>query len=335
MNAAVAMNTILDHVADGQDLTPEMARACFDHLFSGHCPPAQAGGLLLALRAKGETGLELAAAVQAALQQARTVSGLTRPRIDTCGTGGDNKSSFNCSTVVALYLADMGYDVVKHGNRAVSSSCGSADVVEALGLPFAEQENDVHSGLARSRFVFLFAPHFHPAFAKLEPIRKDLGVRTLFNLLGPLLNPARPTHQLLGVPRSQFMQPVADALTLSGIQRAAVVHGAGGYDELTPLGPNRCLVVDNGEVVRRDIDPAAFGIATCDEAALACRDKTEALEVVRALLQGRGPQAMQGMLALNLGVALFLLEPELSLDAAVARACEAVSRGISKEVACA
>ena len=335
MSTNVAMNTILDHVADGRDLAPEMAQACFDHLFSGQCPPAQAGGLLLALRAKGETGQELAAAVQAALKQARTVQGLTRPRIDTCGTGGDNKSSFNCSTAVALYLADMGYDVVKHGNRAVSSACGSADVVEALGLPFAEQEADVHTGLAQSRFVFLFAPHFHPAFAKLGPIRQDLGVRTLFNLLGPLLNPARPTHQLLGVPRTQFMRPVAEALALSGIRRAAVVHGAGGYDEFTPLGVNHCLLVQNGMVKRVDIDPAAYGIVPCQEEDLACGDKKDALQVVRALLRGQGPRAMQDMVALNLGVALYVLEQDLGLQAAMQRAREVVAQGVRREVACA
>jgi anthranilate phosphoribosyltransferase len=233
---------------------------------------------------------------------------------------------------VALFLADMGYAVVKHGNRAVSSSCGSADVLEALGLPFAQGSDQVQHQLSRSGFVFLFAPNFHPAFAKLAPLRKDLGVRTVFNLLGPLLNPARPTHQLLGVPGRQFMRPVAEALSLAGIQQAAVVHGAGGFDELTPLGENQCLVVNEGELTKVDIDSRRFGLAVCQEHDLACRDKEQALKVLIGLLKGTGPQAMKDMLTLNLGLAIYLLGQDRDMDQAMRLAGQRVEQGLKREV---
>jgi anthranilate phosphoribosyltransferase len=199
---------ILDRLADKHDLGPEEASELFEALFTGGLTPAQSGALLLALRMKGESAVELSAAVRAGLGQARLVPGLSGRRIDTCGTGGDNKCSFNCSTAVSLVLAGMGYKVVKHGNRAISSRCGSADVLETLGLPITLGPEDASAELSRRNFVFLFAPNYHPAFRHVMPVRKELGCRTLFNLMGPLLNPARPTHQILGVPPKSLQDMV-------------------------------------------------------------------------------------------------------------------------------
>lgn len=322
----------LENLASGMDLSPEAADASFADLFSGGLAPSQAGAFLMGLRAKGETATELASAVKAALREARLVSGLTNKRIDTCGTGGDNKSCFNCSTAVALYLAGMGYDVVKHGNRAVSSSCGSADAVEALGLPLQVEPDDAPGYLKKHRFVFLFAPAYHPAFAKVAPIRKELGIRTLFNLMGPLLNPARPTHQLLGVAKGELLELIAEALRLTGVQRAAVIHGGGGYDELTAMGPSRVAWVTPDTVKIEELDPYALGFSPCKPEQLTVSGKDQAIDVIRELLAGKGPEPMREMIVLNLAVALHLLEDDMDLPMAVAKAREAVGQGLGMRI---
>ena len=324
----MATKDILETLALGRHLSEEQALECFDKLFAGELSPAQAGALLLGLRAKGETPEELGAGVQSALKQARIVKRIEGASIDTCGTGGDGKQSFNCSTAVALHLASMGYKVVKHGNRAVSSSCGSADVIEALGIPFMETPEDASRVLARTNFVFLFAPHFHPAFANIAPIRKELGIPTLFNLMGPLLNPARPTHQLLGVGNPRAHDLVARALAKSNIKRAAVVHGGGGFDELTPCGLSRVILVQGGSCTEMEVDPQAYGMRKVAPGELSCRDRTDSLDMMRAVLRGRGPEPVLNMLALNLGMSLHLLEGALSLDECMQRASNQVFQGI-------
>jgi anthranilate phosphoribosyltransferase len=329
----MSLDKTLDRLLARRDLEEPEAFGCFEQLFSGQLSPAQAGALLFGLRSKGESPIEIAAAVRAGLAAARSLPGLVGPRIDTCGTGGDGKGSFNCSTAVALYLADMGYRVVKHGNRAVSSSCGSADVVEHLGIPLFTEPGDIPSSLSRSNFAFLFAPAFHPAFASVAPLRRELGIPTLFNLLGPLLNPARPTHQLLGVGDLRFLDTMARVLALSGIQRAAVVHGAGGFDELTPCGPARIVRVEGSRCREEVLDPADLGIARCRPDELACRDKEHSLAMMREVLAGRGPRPVLDMVALNLGLAVCLLEEELGLTDALLLAERRVRSGIGSELA--
>lgn len=233
------ISRILDALAAGQDLTADMAAAGFADIMDGRMTSAQAGCFLMGLRMKGETPLEMAHAVGIALGRANRVEGLEGDCIDVVGTGGDGRNSFNCSTATALTLAGMGYRVVKHGNRAVSSSCGSADALEGLGFPLDVAPEDVRRLLDERNFAFLFAPNFHPSFRNVGPIRRELGIRTLFNLLGPLINPARPTHILLGVARPELVELLAETLRQSHIRKAAVVYGAGGYDEVTPLGPPR------------------------------------------------------------------------------------------------
>jgi anthranilate phosphoribosyltransferase len=323
---------ILDRLADRNDLGPEEAVELFDALFTGGLTPAQSGALLLALRMKGESAVELSAAVRAGLGQARLVPGLSGRRIDTCGTGGDNKCSFNCSTAVSLVLAGMGYKVVKHGNRAISSSCGSADVLETLGLPIALGPEDASAELSRRNFVFLFAPNYHPAFRHVMPVRKELGCRTLFNLMGPLLNPARPTHQILGVPNTRIMPLIAEVLRLTGVSRAAVVHGAGGYDELTPFGPAQVAWVYEDRVVQDVLDPAALGIDRHSPDEVTVSGREEAVRVLEELLSGRGPKAMQDMLLFNLAVSIHLLEDGLDLTQAASLAREALREGVGRRV---
>lgn len=328
------MNTIshiLEHLTTGADLSTPQAREAFDLLLTGEVSPVQAGAFLMGLRAKGETAAELSAAVDAALGQAKLIPGLSGKRIDTCGTGGDGQHSFNCSTAVSFFLADMGYQVVKHGNRAVSSKCGSADVVEDLGYPLVTDPEAVRAELAKRNFVFLFAPHFHPAFRHVGPVRQQLGVRTIFNLMGPLLNPAMPTHQILGVPDFRFAPMIAQVLAArKGLERAAIVHGAGGFDELTPCGPGQVIFVERGTIREAVIDPADFGLATCVPRDLACAGKEEALKLQRQVLAGQGPRSLQDMVTLNLGVALHILEDDLPLDLAMEMAQAKVEQGLSK-----
>lgn len=327
----MSMREVLDKLAQGRDLTEEEAGYAFGELMDGLLHEAVAGALLMGLRTKGETALELACGVRQALNKAHLVTEVQGKRIDTCGTGGDGKCTFNCSTAVALFLADMGHQVVKHGNRAVSSSCGSADVVEELGLPMGLGPDQIAPEIAKRGFAFLFAPVFHPAFAKVVPIRKELGIRTLFNLMGPLLNPARPTHQILGVPRGDFAPLMAEALALTGIERACVVHGAGGYDELTCFGPSDLYMVEDGKVSREVFDPRALGFTAPDPAELSVSGKAQALESLKALFRGEGQAAQADMVAANLALALHLLDAEPLKDC-VKRARDKVAEGLTGDV---
>jgi anthranilate phosphoribosyltransferase len=319
----------LELLAIGKDLPKDLATYAFRAMYTGEMPASCVGAFLMGLKTKGECAVEIAAGVTAALEEARLVEGLAGARIDTCGTGGDNTCSFNCSTAVALYLAAMGHKVVKHGNRAVSSSCGSADAVESLGFPLVVEPDAVAAELARHNFVFLFAPNYHPAFKRIGPIRKELGVRSLFNLMGPLLNPARPTHQILGVPTARHVPLMAEVLALTGLSCGAVVHGAGGFDELTPFGPADVCWLRDGWLKKERIDPKDLGIPAHKPAEVVVSGRDEAVGVLRDVLAGKGNQAMLDMVALNLGCALHLLEAGLSLRQGVDKARDAIASGVA------
>ncbi len=315
----------------GKNLEREMATQTFNSLFQGKLSSAQAGAFLLGLRIKGETPVEVASAVDVAFSHCRQIHlrDSFPKSIDTCGTGGDGKESFNCSTAVSLFLADMGYKVVKHGNKAISGKCGSADVIDALGIPFVKEEKEVLESLASKNFVFLFAPYFHPSFANIAPIRQELGVPTLFNLLGPLVNPARPSHQLIGVGDKRYMETIAEVLKIRGIKRGAVVHGEG-FDEVTPTGETHVILVESSGISHLKIVPEDFGIRRCQEEDLRCRDKEEAISLMERVLIGGGPSPIRDMVTLNLGLALFLLEEGLSLKDAMEKARLKISKGIDR-----
>lgn len=323
---------VLETLAQGSELEMGTAATCFEALMDGKLTPAQAGALLMGLKAKGETAMELSAAVQAALKRAKLVSGLTGKRIDTCGTGGDGSCSFNCSTTTALVLAGMGYSVVKHGNRSVSSKSGSADVLEAMGFPLDTSPEAVGAELDARNFVFLFAPMFHPAFKHIMPVRKELGCRTLFNLLGPMLNPARPTHQLIGVALPEVAEKIAHVTAMGDVSRAAVVHGAGGFDELTPFGSAIIWHVEDGEVSPGEFDPAVYGFKTWQPEDVAVEGPEHSKQVLLELLSGCGPRAMQDMTAINVGMCLYLLEDGLTMGEAMAGAVEALRQGVGEKV---
>lgn len=323
---------ILNRIASGQDLPTEMAAQGFAALMDGQFTPAQGGAFLMGLRMKGETPEEIGEAIAQALARAKTVETPGGKCIDIVGTGGDGKNSFNCSTAAALTLAGMGYKVVKHGNRAASSTCGAADALEGLGLALDPNPQTVPAMLTKRNFAFLFAPHFHPAFKNIGPIRRELGVPTLFNILGPMINPARPSHLLMGTPTAEIADLAARTMRNAGLERVGIICGAGGYDELTAFGPNQLLVVENGKIEKMLVLPSRYGFAVPKPQELAVRSKAEAISVLKELLSGAGPKPMREMLILNAGAAIFLLEEAISLDDAIARAYEGVQNGAGLKV---
>jgi len=301
----MSLRATLEHLLSGKSLSEAEAGDLLRALTAVETPPALAGALLAALRSKGVTADELRGFARAMRALARVPDISAAPRaIDIVGTGGDASGSFNLSTGAALLTAACGVDVVKHGNRSVSSKSGSADVLEQLGLKLPLDEAAAGACLAATRFTFLFAPHYHPAMKAVAPIRQALGVRTVFNILGPLTNPAAPLFQLTGAFDLPTAQLMADALSGLPIERAFVVHGAEGWDEPTPLGPFTVLDVRPGEVKASIRSPSDYGLDLCGTRDLAGGDAASNARALRAVLDGtdRGPHRD----ALLLGTALAL-----------------------------
>jgi len=324
---------IIDQLANRHNLSQAQAEQSFDALMDGELTPAQAGAFLLSLRSKGETSTEMAAAAHCALQRAILIEGIKGDSIDIVGTGGDGKQSFNCSTATALTIAALGYQVVKHGNRAVSSSSGAGDVLENIGYPQTSDAESIRRSLQRDGFAFAFAPHFHPCFKNISPIRSELGVRTLFNLLGPLINPSRPSHILLGVARPEMAPMLAEVLARGDYKRAMVVSGCGGYDEVTAFGPCEVHLIEGEKMSSFIFDPAAYGFAApAGEESLAVANKEEAATILLDILRGEAPQAMLDMVALNTAMAIQLLEPNFSMQQSIDKARQAVQNGLGNRI---
>lgn len=326
------INKILEKLAEKEDLSAQMAADAFSALMDGELSESQAGALLMGLRMKGESALELAHAVHAALARSVRVHGLSEECLDIVGTGGDGRNSFNCSTAAAFVMAGLGYKIVKHGNRAVSSTCGAADALEGIGIELDPNPVSVLKMLDKTGFAFLFAPHFHPSFKNIGPIRKQLGIRTLFNILGPMINPARPSHLLMGVARQELVPLIAETLAQSPIQNAAVLSGAGGYDEMTAMGSAEIAFVRGDKISWKIFDPAEYGIPSCSPEELAVGSKEEAVAALKKILRGEGSPAMMNMVALNVAVALCLIHEGLSFREALERGLDAVYSGIGQKV---
>ncbi|NDC15924.1 MAG: anthranilate phosphoribosyltransferase, partial [Synechococcaceae bacterium WB9_2_170] len=252
---------LLQQLLRGDHLRSDQATALMQGWLEGQIEPVLTGGLLVALQANGVDGEELAAMAQVLRQACALPS--QRPAIhlvDTCGTGGDGADSFNISTAVACVAAACGAAVAKHGNRSASGKVGSADVLEALGLHLQAPQERVVAALSDVGLTFLFAPGWHPALVALAPLRRSLGIRTVFNLLGPLVNPLQPDSQVVGVARVELLDPMAEALARLGLARAVVVHGPGGLDEASLAGPNDLRLVTAGSVRSELLDPQALGL---------------------------------------------------------------------------
>jgi anthranilate phosphoribosyltransferase len=257
------IQTSLNRVLDGHDLSREEACETMSAIMRGETTPAQIAGFLVALRAKGETADEIAGCAEAMRARVLAVRPERDDLVDTAGTGGDGAQTLNISTAAALVAAAAGAGVAKHGNRAVSSASGSADVLEALGFELEQPPERIARSIDELGFGFLFAPAHHPAMRHAAAVRRELGTRTVFNVLGPLTNPAGARAQIVGVYSGELVRTIAEVLAQLGSRRAFVVHGAGGIDELSPCGPNHVCEVVAGEVHERTIDPADLGVEAC------------------------------------------------------------------------
>lgn len=282
---------VLEKVVAGKNLEAQEMEHTLDEILAGDVPSTQVAGFLTGLRSKGETAQEIASAARVLRRKA---SPGPRPRgllVDTCGTGGDRSGTFNISTTVAFVVAGSGIPVAKHGNRSVSSACGSADVLEELGVPFPTTPADAEHCLDQASMAFLFAPAYHAAMGQVAGIRRELGIRTLFNILGPLINPAPVTHHVLGVCDPTFLSVLGNALGDLGLEGGLVVHGAGGLDEFSLQGPNAFVIVQGRQLHRSTVSPEDAGLPRAPREALAGGNAADNARIVKRILAGeRGPQ---------------------------------------------
>ncbi len=324
-----ALQRALRQAVEGRDLDADLMERAMATILRGEASDVLVGALAIALRMKGETVTELAAAARAMRQAARrvVVPG-AGPLVDTCGTGGDGSGSFNVSTVAALVVASCGVRVAKHGNRAVSSRAGSADLLEALGVSLDADDELLARQVQAANIAFLFAPAHHGALRHAAPVRRALGLRTFFNLLGPLSNPAGATHQLVGVYDPAKVETLAAVFGRLGSERVWVVHGEGGLDEISPLGPTQVAAFepDASEVRRFEIHPADFGLSPFGPEALAGGDAEENAAIARRLLAG-DPEPRQPVVLMNAAAALVVAGAEATLKAGYERARQALVSG--------
>ena len=299
---------LLQQLLDRQSLTRQQARQLMEGWLEDAIPPVLSGALLAALQAKGVTAEELTGLAQVLQTQCTAVTAIKLaglPLVDTCGTGGDGASSFNISTAVAFVAAAAGVRVAKHGNRSASSKVGSADVLEALGVNLAAPPERVQAAVEAVGITFLFAPGWHPALKSVASLRKTLQVRTVFNLLGPLINPLNPTGQVMGVYSAQFLEVVAQALQNLGLQRGIIVHGREGLDEAGLGDKTDFAAFEPAQpITRGEIDPAQLGLTPAAIAAVRGGELTENVDILRSVLQGKGTLAQTEVVALNASLAL-------------------------------
>ncbi|MBX7057798.1 MAG: anthranilate phosphoribosyltransferase [Leptospirales bacterium] len=301
-----SISDILRKLIAGQNLTAAEASEAITAIMTGEAGEARTAALLTALAMKGESAQEIEACARGMRSAALTWSGGAPPLLlDTCGTGGDRSGTLNISTLAALCLAAMDLPVAKHGNRAVSSSTGSADLLEELGVRLAMNPEECVQSLASAKICFLFAQAWHPAMKYAAPVRRALGVRTIFNLLGPLTNPAPITHQVVGVFDARFATPLAEALAMLGRRGAFVVHALDGLDEISPAVETDYIRIEDGKVLERGrIAPEDFGLVRYSLDQIRAGDRAHALLRARAILNGHGSDAENATVAMNTAVAL-------------------------------
>ena len=317
---------LLEKLQRRQDLTVEESAAAMEEIMEGRAQSAQIAGLLIGLAMKGERPSEVVGLARTMRSRATRLSRQFSDVFDTCGTGGDRAHTFNVSTVSALIVAACGVRVAKHGNRSVSSRCGSADLFEALGVNISATPAVVERCLEEAGIAFFFAPTFHPSMRHAGPTRKDLGVRTAFNLLGPLTNPAGAERQLVGVPRPELTELVARSLGMLGSTRAWVVHGADGLDEISTTGYTKVSEYRDGAVNTFYIHPADVGLPKAAPEALRGADATENARIARDVLNGTAG-APRDIVVLNAGASLLIAGAVPDLATGISRAAAALESG--------
>jgi len=322
------LKSLIAIVAAGQPLTEAQAEDAFAVMMSGDATPAQIGAFLMALRVRGETVEEITGAVRAMRAKMLAIKS-PRGAIDTCGTGGDGAGTWNISTAASIVIASCGVPVAKHGNRAMSSKTGAADVLAALGVNIEADTALVEKALTEANICFMLAPRHHSAMRHVAPVRVELGTRTIFNLMGPLSNPAGARRQLVGVFSPQWIEPMAKVLGRLGTERAWVVHGSDGLDELTTTGASHVAELKDGAVHRFEIVPEDAGLPRTRPADLKGADPTTNAGAITELLKGRkGP--FRDIVLYNSAAALLISDKAKSLKEGVALAAEAIDSGAAR-----
>ncbi len=322
------MKTLLETVIAGHSLSRAQAESAIDHIVSPHTSAEQIAALLVSLRMKGESAEELSGFRDGLLRRALLIPARIDPLIDVCGTGGDRSGTFNVSTGVALVLASLGITVAKHGNRGVSSASGSHDVLEALHLKSDTTPEEAQDSLKKNGLTFLYAPAFHPTLAKVAAIRKNLGIYTVFNALGPLLNPAPLTHQMIGVYHPSLQNKLAEVLNAKKLTSALVLHGSDGLDEATLTGATQVVRVDQGKISNFTITPEDFGLSRCLPEALKGGNAAHNAEILMRIFSGE-KSARRDLILINAALAFSLVKGLPRFKEACNTVSEALDSGLT------
>ncbi len=324
------LTALIEKLVRHEDLTDTEAAAAMDEVMSGRAAPAALAGLLSALVMKGERPTEIVGFARTMRAHSVKLTAPVGEVFDTCGTGGDRSGTFNISSAAALVVAACGVKVAKHGNRSVSSRCGSADVFEQLGVNIAAAPAIVERTLREANIAFFFAPTFHPSMKHAGPTRRELGIRTAFNLLGPLTNPAGATRQLVGVPKSELTELLARALLHLGSSRAWVVHGADGIDEISTTGYTKVSECRAGAVHTFYVHPSDFGLPKAASTDLKGGDAAQNAAIIQDVLDGRRGPARDVVL-LNAGAALLIAGRATSVEAGIRDGANAIDSGAARD----
>lgn len=324
------IKTYIAKTVEGRDLTEDEAVRAFQIIMKGGATPAQISALLVALRMKGEAIDEIVGAAKVMRAKADKFNA-PENAIDTCGTGGDGKGSYNISTAVAFVVAGAGVPVAKHGNKAVSSMSGSADVLAHLGVKIDAEKEVMERALCEAGIGFMMAPKFHSAMRHVAPVRQELAIRTIFNVLGPLSNPASTKYQLMGVYSEKLVKPVAKVLQRLGVERAWVVHGSDGMDELTTTGISYVAELKGGKIKSFEITPEKAGLEQADPEDLEGGDAFENAKQLREILLGKGIKAYRDIVLLNAGACLVVAGKAKNIKQGVSLAADAVDSGAANE----
>jgi anthranilate phosphoribosyltransferase len=302
-----ALNTLVD----GYSLTQQQSQDVFEQVINGYVAPERLAAILTALKIKGETPAEIAGAAIAIRANATPFPSQVSSLADCVGTGGDGANTINISTTAAILAATCGLKMAKHGNRSISSMSGSADLLEALGVNLAMSPEVASQCLAQANICFLYAPAYHSGFKHAAPVRKAMAIRTLFNILGPLVNPAKPDIMLLGVYIPELITPIAQALLLTGVKRAWVVHGSG-LDEIALHGKTQVTELNHGELIQKEISPTDFGLKNYALADIRGGTPQENADIIQAILAGKGEEAHNNAVIINCAALLYLHREQLN-----------------------
>jgi len=317
-------------ILERQNLTFSQAQAALNAILDGQCGEAPVAAFLTALAAKGETAQEIAGMARALRDHAVPVRPKSKPLIDTCGTGGDAKSTFNISTTAALVVAGAGVAVAKHGNRAITSKCGSADLLAELGVKIDAAPEVIEQCIDQANIGFMFAPCHHPAMKYVQPVRKALGFRTAFNILGPLANPANVPLQIIGVAKPQLMAVMAEALKLLGASRAMVVHGQG-IDEITTCGPTDMVELRDGQITSHVIDYSDYEMPLASVNDFTTSSLDENVALTRGILDNKVTGPCRDIVEFNAAAAIMLAGKAAGLMEAIELARQSINTGRAKQ----